>query len=519
MKKILPVVISAILTIVLVTVSITAAMKPTLKDDSAEDDLVTSTSDVFPAVGPVQPSVVASASEEEPAVAPVSEEPVEQPQEELWHFYNKDLQDDDDAKNDFNFGPNPIPEVIVEAGLMEELNKGTSLDKIIEQIDPKLFDKNMRGRIVEDPALGSANMAWTDSLTKTNYLGVFYSECSEKWDAAIEKAKTEWIANPGSYNATLEAFFEFLGKAEKVEVRKVDKKLEDQMFMNPEGVNGVPVVIVMETDEHSGYYLVYTFRFKETKTVEVKFRIDCGYQPTDVAKVMNITPTKKKSGGGGTVKSGGGTVKTGGGSVITGGGGKITPTPTHTPPPPGPRPDPTPTPKPTPPGPTPDPPGPTPTPPTPTPPTPTPPEPTPPGPTPTPPTPTPPTPTPTPTKDPTQGTQVLPNDDPGPGKNTNNPDNPGTSTEEKPSNSNNMTQDDYNKAIDDMKDANETSKEAGTPNTPSTTVEPATPSEPVYQDNNGDTGTGHGGADAPTETHDSSVSGDPAGEAWGGPPD
>ena len=430
-------------------------------------------------VSPVPTKPVVTTAEADTPKTP--EEPPVIPQEELWHFYNADLQNDGDDKNDFNFGPNPIPEVIAEAGLANELANGTSLDKIMEKIDPKLFDMNMRHRMVDDPSLGAANMAWGDSLLGTRYLGVFYDECSQKWDAAINAAKDKWVDNAADYTGTLEYWFVYFDKADKVEVRKITKKLSDQMYMNG-AVEGAPDVIVMETKDHDGYELVYTFTIKETTTIEVAYRIDCGYQPTNVAKVMKITPKKKSSGGGST--------PTPAKPVPT--PAKAVPTPNKPTPTPKPTPKPTPTPQPTP--------------------TPTP-EPTP---TPTPPPPGP-DPDPDPKKDPTKGTPVLPNDDKGPGENTNNPSNPNESTKDQPTNSNHMTPEQYDDAIKQNESANQPGggSEGGTPNTPST---PA-PTPETKQDNNGDQGTGNGGIDKPTEKSDSSVSDDPAGEAWDGPPD
>lgn len=504
------------------------------------------------AIKPAEP-VEASAPEEtlvveQPAEKEITNIPPEEPAEEpkvdsRWHFYNLDLQGDENEENDWNFGPDPTPEVLAMAGMMEEVEKGINLDELIGKVDAKLFDQNLRERMRNDPALGAADMAWFDSILGTDYLGVFYSECHEQWDAAINKAKDHWITDPDDYQMTLDAFFGLLDKAVKVEVKKSNEKLTDQMYQNPETKNAIPKVIVMETDDHAGLYLVYTFVIKETTKKEVKYRINCGYQPTNVAEIMNVTPVKKSEvkKGGGTVSgggtSGGGTISGGGkvtGGSITGGGPspsngpKPKPNPKPTPKPnpkPTPKPDPKPTPKPDP-KPTPEPPGPT------------------------------PTPTPTdPPKDSSEGTQVLSNDDPGLGPNTNDPTNPGTSTEELPDNSNNLTPQEYDNAIEQLEEANKpgggTEVNPAVPetldNTPSTVVNPSdyTPSTPapssdsgsssggstedaapppsppsVTIDNNGDDGNdGNGGANDATEVQESSVSDDPAGEAWDGPPD
>lgn len=286
--------------------------------------------------------------------------------EAKWYsFGNTTLQSDKDPDNDFNFGPNPI-----EKGL-------TAKD----------YDEIFRQVLRKDPARGAADMAWFDAMMGTRYLGEFYDSCKGDWAKTINKAKETWKKDQASYDKTLDAFFKYLNKGiAGVETRT--SGLVDQMYMNPYTVDGVPDVIVMKTLNHEGTFLVYTFKIKgvtttngangAAKTIAVAYRIDCGFQPVNVEKVMNIKPSPTPV------------------------NPNPTPTPKPTPKPTsGPKPTPTPTP------------GPKPTP------TPTP------GPTPTPtpaptPTPTPvPTPTPKPTKDPTQSNNSGNNSNSGTGRDTN----------------------------------------------------------------------------------------------------
>ncbi len=97
-----------------------------------------------------------------------------------YHFYNSDLQKDEDKENDFNFGPTAYT----------------------EETTAEMADKEFRERISKDPALGAADMAWFDFNVKTRYLGVFYSEADEQWDAAINKAKDAWVESEEKYKET-----------------------------------------------------------------------------------------------------------------------------------------------------------------------------------------------------------------------------------------------------------------------------------------------------------------------------
>lgn len=429
---------------------------------------------------------------------------------EDWHYYNTDLQDDGVILNDYNFGPNPVlgsPEALENfAKILDKkgLKDTITMEEVAGEVDPKKIDEDFRERMRKDPALGAADMAWADSILGTRYLGTFYSEAKEKWDVAMNDAKEHFISDKDDYYKTLDAFEKYLDSATKVEIKKQTSGLNDQMYMNPFTKDEVPDIIVMESADHAGWFLVYTFTIKETATKEIKFRLDCGYQPTNVAEIMKVkakkNPNKKSKVTNKPVVTT--TPPIVQAPIITNTVPSVPSVPSvpghpsnpdkpdrpdkpdnPTPDPVVPDPDPV----------NPDPPGPIPTP--------DPPDPS--------PIPVPPDPNPTPPKDPTNGTDVLPNDNPGPGENTNNPDNPDYSTKDQETNSNHMSPEDYDKAMDDNRSANEESREGGDSNEPSTPP----PSEDTHQDNNGDK------IDEPTEKSDSSVDHDSPGDHWDGPPD
>lgn len=83
---------------------------------------------------------------------------------------------------------------------------------------------------------------------------------------------------------------------------------------------------------------------------------------------------------------------------------------------------------------------------------------------------------------------------PGPGPDTNNGRGAKESKDEQPSNSLHDTLDEY---WDKLEELEEPQKEAGDSNEPSYVPEPP-PAPPPAIDNNGDEGTGYGGADDPT---------------------
>ena len=196
-------------------------------------------------------------------------QPTATPQQQTswYHFYNSEVLNDNDPDNNYNFGPNPY-------------NKNESVE---------YYDKSYRNRMRNDPALAAADMAWHDAIVGTRYLGTFYEECKGNWASTINSAKVKFMNDRALFNQTLDAYFAFLDTADSVELRYVDSGLDDQMYMNGYTVDGVPDVIVMKTLDHDGWFLVYTFVIKGQK-FEVMYRIDCGYQPTNVEEVMDIPP-------------------------------------------------------------------------------------------------------------------------------------------------------------------------------------------------------------------------------------
>ena len=414
---------------------------------------------------------------QEPAT--VTEEPVET--SDWYYFYNIKMIADDDVKNDYNFGTNRIYGIIeakAEAGALEEKDvAGKTADELVKLLAASEFDLDLRVRASYDPALGAAVMAWFDANLGTRFLGEFYESCKGNWAETMNEAKVYWMENHSDYDRTLAAFFAFLDTADKVEVVKVTSGLDDQMYMNPYTKDHVPDIIVMETTNHDGYFLRYTFDIKGEK-VTVAYRIDCGYQPTNVSKVMNIpaqsnpnTPKPAennpgKSSGGDPGHSGGGDPgHSSGGDPGHSGGGD-----------PGGSDDPG--------------------------------DPVQPNP-----------------KDPAKGTDVGGNDNKGPGPNTNNGVGAQYSSEELPTNSAFETYKEYKEEIKELKEINKNQKVGGDPNTPSTPPQ----SKETTVDSNADKGTGNGGIDEPTPIHETTVdsnvggsnkiSDDPAGTEWGGPPD
>lgn len=419
---------------------------------------------------------------EETEAAEVVEEVIDSKEpEQWWHFYNTELLKDDDTKNDYNFGPNPLEKLATDKVASGELSlkdiANKTEDELIGLASVEDVENDFRGRIAKDPVLGAGDMAYFDSLTKTRYLGTFYDECKGEWASTINLAKDRWMKDKAAYENTLAAWFAFLDTADKVELVKVTGGLDDQMYMNPYTVDLVPDIIVMETTDHDGYFLRYTFNIKGEE-IKVAYRVNCGYQPTNVSKVMNIKaqknpnkpeePKPKKQ----ETPSGGKSVTTPKNTTPVSAPVLLTPdvNPNITPgPTPGPDPDIT------------------------------------------------------NPKDSTKGTDVGDNNSSGPGGGTNNGVGARYSAEDDSTKSSHMTEVKAEKAEAELKEVSTEQKVGGDSNESSTKVE-----KDVTVDANADKGTGNGGIDKATSTHDThvesstggsdSTSDDPAGTELEGPP-
>lgn len=366
---------------------------------------------------------------------------------EGWMFYNNYLQKpyDDDPLNDYNFGASSI------------WDDATAED---------WYDPDFRARIVRDPALGAADIAWFDCVMGTRVLGHFHASIQGNWPTAINEAKESFIANPELYNQVCQNFFSWLDAAEVL--IQYDDGLTDQMYMDPHTGLNVPDVILMETTEHEGWFLVYRFQVKEN-FAEVKYRLECGYQPTNCSEKMQWTPARRESTG-----------------VLSPTKKPDKPDPTKKPGKPDPtkkpgKPDPTKKPD-------------------------------------------KPDPTPRPKKDSSKGTQgdlVGKQDNPGAGGDTNTGSGSQKSSKHEKESSTNGTHEEYKQKVEEKKQVNEEQKKGGDDNKPA-----AAPAPEAKVDNNGSTGTGNGSADAATpvqekahEADTSNTISDQPGEAWGGPSD
>ena len=238
-----------------------------------------------------------------------------------WNFRHMAVMQDETKDNDFDFGLDPL-EVILKRKLN---NNELSFSDLANKSERQLFAlvtvgellSEMVDEMAADPALGAAVMAWWDVNMGTRHTGEFfrkYEEEPDQWAKVINSAKAEWCADKDGYYKALSAFVAALEHAE-VKLTYAASGLDDQMYMYGFTTDLVPDVVVLESANLSGWLLTVTNNIKG-HAVTFSYRVSCGFQPTNVGKVMNVTPAKnpnKPSSGGGS--------SAGGGSTGTGAGG------------------------------------------------------------------------------------------------------------------------------------------------------------------------------------------------------
>ena len=191
----------------------------------------------------------------------------------LWdgvHFYNADVQDEPGAY--FDFGPSPI-------------RKGKKVDYYVD---------DFADRRRQDPVLLAATMVALDGTLKTDFIGqVLYRGYSPELNMLqrADAAALVLAQDAELHRQAAEAVERLLGRA-SVELTEYTS-ISDQLYMNPEGLlNGLPGLVCYESRFKNQLCLVFTFQIKGGSNTRQKvvFHLSCGYQWTDGAEKIGVTP-------------------------------------------------------------------------------------------------------------------------------------------------------------------------------------------------------------------------------------
>lgn len=182
------------------------------------------------------------------------------------HFYNDDVNVDDNPNNDCDFGPAAYEDVM--SGKYTKL-----FDELLDRMDYKGSD-DPKGC---DPNLMAA-VAYTIDLSKGTDILKESHDSSLKLGERPNKA-AERLLNDAK--ARQEVYDKLKAQFTEAEVTVEDlKAYTSQMYQIPTGkyFDDRPAITVKDTRHEGGHVLV--FRWEDG--TEVKLRLECGYQPTDV---------------------------------------------------------------------------------------------------------------------------------------------------------------------------------------------------------------------------------------------
>jgi len=182
------------------------------------------------------------------------------------HFYNDDVQIDGITTNDFNFGPEAFTDVTS--------GKYTHLyDELLDRMDytgandPKGCDPNLM-----------AAVAYTIDLSRGTDILKESHDSSLKLGERPNKAAERLLKNAKDREEVYDKL--------KAQFTDADVTVEDlkaytsQMYQIPTGkyFTDRPAITVKDTQHEGGHVLVLRW----DDGTEVKLRLECGYQPTDV---------------------------------------------------------------------------------------------------------------------------------------------------------------------------------------------------------------------------------------------
>jgi len=183
------------------------------------------------------------------------------------HFYNDDVQVDGIDTNDYNFGPSAFDDV--------QSGKYTHLyDELLDRMDYNGTSDN-KGC---DPNLMAATAYAIDLSRGTTILketGDKSLAIGEKPNVAAERLLKSDKDRQEVYDALVHQF----ASATEVTIEDLGA-YNSQMYQIPTGkyFTDRPAITVKKTQHEGGHVLV----FRWDDGTEVKYRLECGYQPTDV---------------------------------------------------------------------------------------------------------------------------------------------------------------------------------------------------------------------------------------------
>ncbi|MCQ2570850.1 MAG: hypothetical protein MJ154_01195 [Candidatus Saccharibacteria bacterium] len=134
-----------------------------------------------------------------------------------------------------------------------------------------------------DPALAAAIALEVDQLQITPDNPILQPELSLRIGERADAAHLRFISVDGDWTIAVNRIEGILGGSDvQVEIKELNN-YTSAMYMVPLQLEGdKPSVVVRNSNNVGGHFVVFSILLKDGSRVELKLRLECGYQPVDV---------------------------------------------------------------------------------------------------------------------------------------------------------------------------------------------------------------------------------------------
>lgn len=134
-----------------------------------------------------------------------------------------------------------------------------------------------------DPALTAAVALYLDQLELTGNDPILAPEADLLVGERADAAHLRFLENENDWDVAITRIKAILcGSDVTIEVKSLNS-YTSAMYMIPLQLDGdKPCVVVRNTNNAGGHFIVFNVKLKDGKIVPVRFRLECGYQPIDV---------------------------------------------------------------------------------------------------------------------------------------------------------------------------------------------------------------------------------------------
>ena len=194
-----------------------------------------------------------------------------------WAHGDLDENDEIPAKDSTNyFGWNRY------VGANDAVEAGEA-ETVVDWIATKDGEGDFFDSMEADPALTAAVALYLDQLELTGNTPILEPEADLLVGERADAAHLRFLENEADWDIAITRIKAILcGQDVTIEVKSLNN-YTSAMYMIPLQLDGdKPCVVVRNTNNAGGHFVVFNVKLKDGSIVAVRFRLECGYQPIDV---------------------------------------------------------------------------------------------------------------------------------------------------------------------------------------------------------------------------------------------